>query len=77
MLWVLAVIRCNCCDSLQQLLDVVMAGPKMRKWYGQASSNLPKDGGGPPEQVRPGMHTPVIVFSAAFTGRMMDRPGVG
>lgn len=73
MLWVLAVIRCNCL----QLLDVVMAGPKMRKWYGQASSNLPKDGGGPPEQVRPGMHTPVIVFSAAFTGRMMDRPGVG
>eukprot|EP00775_Hariotina_reticulata_P005562 gene5562-5799_t len=33
-----------------ELLDVVMAGPKMRKWYGQASSNLPKDGGEPPEQ---------------------------
>ncbi|KAF8070859.1 hypothetical protein HT031_000940 [Scenedesmus sp. PABB004] len=33
----------------RELLDVVTAGPKMRKWYGQQSS-LPRDGGEPPEQ---------------------------
>mmetsp|Transcript_6708 Transcript_6708/g.17950 ORF Transcript_6708/g.17950 Transcript_6708/m.17950 type:complete len:349 (-) Transcript_6708:1160-2206(-) len=28
------------------LLDFVLAGPKMRKWYGQEERQLPRDGGG-------------------------------
>lgn len=33
-----------------ELLDVVTGGPKMRKWYGQESNNVPRDGGEQPQE---------------------------